>query len=363
MLIKLSPRGEQSNTMSYLSPVLAGILTLITGAIFFAALGLDPLKALHTFLIAPVSDLDGFAELCVKAAPILLCAIGLSVAFRAQVWNIGAEGQLLMGGLAASAAAVLFIDQDEATWVLPLVLLSGIVGGALWGLLAAVLKTRFNANEILTTIMLNYIALYTLLYFVHGALKDPDGYGFPESALFSDNAILPVLFEDTRMHIGILFALFAVVVIWVLLSRSFLGFQVKVLGMDPQAAKFAGFKHKRLVWVAMLISGALAGLAGAGEVAGPIGQLIPSISPGYGYAAIIVAFLGRLHPVGIFFASMLMALIYMGGELAQIDLNLPLAVTSLFQGMLLFYLLACDVLINFKITLKGRSGAAQQGNA
>lgn len=362
MFIKLSPRGEQSQAMSYLSPVLAGVLTLITGAVFFAALGLDPLFALHTFLIAPVSDLDGFAELCVKAAPILLCAIGLAVAFRAQVWNIGAEGQLLMGGLAASAMALQLID-IEAAWVLPVVLISGMVGGALWGLLAAGLKTRFNANEILTTIMFNYIALYTLLYFVHGALKDPDGYGFPESALFGDSALLPILLEDTRLHIGMLFALFAVVVIWVLLSRSFLGFQIKVLGMDAQAAKFAGFKDKRLIWVAMLISGALAGLAGAGEVTGPIGQLIPSISPGYGYAAIIVAFLGRLHPVGIFFASMLMALIYMGGELAQIELNIPLAVTSLFQGMLLFYLLACDVLINFKLTFNGAKGAVAQGNS
>ncbi len=231
------------------------------------------------------------------------------------------------------------------------------------GLLAAWLKTRFNANEILTTIMFNYIALYLLLYFVHGALKDPDGYGFPESALFSDAATLPILIEDTRIHIGILFALLASVSIWVLMQRSFIGFQIKVLGADANAAKLAGFKHKHLVWIAMVISAALAGLAGASEVTGPIGQLIPSISPGYGYAAIIVAFLGRLHPIGILFASILMALIYMGGELAQIELNLPLAVTALFQGMLLFYLLACDVLINFRIRLKtATANNAAMGN-
>lgn len=363
MFIKLEPRGEQSRKMSYLSPVLAGVLTLITGGIFFAFLGHDPIDALSIFLIAPVSDIYGIAELCVKAAPILLCAIGLAVVFRAQVWNIGAEGQLLIGGLVGSAVALQFLEVT-GFWVLPTVLIAGMLGGGLYAVLAAWLKTRFNANEILTTIMLNYIALYTLLYFVHGPLKDPSGYGFPESALFGDSAILPTLIDETRIHIGILFALLAVVVIWVLLSRSFVGFQIKVLGLDSNAAKLAGFKDKRLIWVAMFISGALAGLAGASEVTGPIGQLIPSISPGYGYAAIIVAFLGRLHPLGIFFASLLMALIYMGGELAQIELNVPLAVTSLFQGMLLFYLLACDVLINFKIKFNQKTNTpATEGNA
>ncbi|EPJ47474.1 MAG: ABC transporter permease [Osedax symbiont Rs1] len=352
MFLKLQPRGGASATMSYLSPLLAGVLTLLTGGIFFAALGHNPIHALSVFLIAPVSDVYGIAELCVKATPIMLCAIGLALTFKAQVWNIGAEGQLLMGGLAASAVALQLLDVETAL-ALPLVLFSGMLGGAAWAVLAAWLRNRFNANEILTTIMFNYIALYLLLYFVHGSLKDPQGYGFPQSALFADSALLPILIEDTRLHIGILFALFAVVAAWTFLSRSFLGFQIKVLGLDSNAAKLSGFKHKRLVILVMLISGALAGLAGAGEVTGPIGQLIPSISPGYGYAAIIVAFLGRLHPVGIFFASLLMALIYMGGELAQIELKMPLAVTSLFQGMLLFYLLACDVLINFKIKLAG----------
>lgn len=361
MFLKLQPRGEASKRMSYLSPLLAGILTLVTGGIFFLSLGHNPFHALSIFLISPVSDLYGFAELCVKAAPIMLCAVGLALAFKAQVWNIGAEGQLLIGGLAASAVALQLLEA-EGFWVLPIVLLSGALGGALWGMLAAWLRNRFNANEILTTIMFNYIALYLLLYFVHGSLKDPDGYGFPESAVFSDSAILPILLDDTRLHIGILFALFAVVASWVFISRSFVGFQIQVLGLDSNAAKLSGFKHKRLVLLVMAISGALAGIAGAGEVSGPIGQLIPSISPGYGYAAIIVAFLGRLHPIGIFFASLLMALIYMGGELAQIELNMPLAVTSLFQGMLLFYLLACDVLINFKIKLNKPQVAGSEQN-
>ncbi|SEF83012.1 ABC transporter permease [Marinobacterium lutimaris] len=356
-MIKLEPRGQHSKLMAWLSPVFAGVLTLISGAILFALLGQDPLEALHTLLIMPVSDIYGLAELCVKAAPILLCAIGLSVVFKAKVWNIGAEGQLLMGGLIGSACALALIDA-EGFWVLPAVLLAGMVGGALWAGLAAWLKTSFNANEILTTIMLNYIALNLLIWAVHGPLKDPDGFNFPESAMFSDSALIPTLIDGTRIHFGMLFALLAVVVVWVLLSRSFLGFQIKVLGLDASAARLAGFREKRLVWIALLISGALAGLAGVGEVAGPLGQLVPSISPGYGYAAIIVAFLGRLHPVGILLATLLMALIYMGGEMAQINLGLPVALTGLFQGMLLFYLLACDVLINFRIRIPALSTPA-----
>jgi len=346
--------------MAYLSPVLAGLLTLITGAIFFAVEGQDPLFALKTLLYTPISDVYGLSELCVKAAPIMLCAIGLAVVYRANVWNIGAEGQLLMGGLFASAVAVNVIESD-GFWVLPAVLIAGMMGGGLWAFLAAWLKTRFHANEILTTIMLNYIALNFLIYSVHGPLKDPDGYNFPESAMFGDSALLPTLVDGTRVHAGILFAMLAVVVIWVLLSRSFLGFQIKVLGLDASAARLAGFKDKKLIWIAMLISGALAGLAGASEVSGPIGQLVPQISPGYGYAAIIVAFLGRLHPVGILLASMLMALIYMGGEMAQIELGMPLAITGLFQGMLLFYLLACDVLITYRIKLKTKKPTLVRG--
>ncbi len=345
-MIKFERRQEQLPWMPFCSPILAGLLTIVTGALLFTAMGEDPWLALRTFLIKPLADAYGIAELCVKAGPILLCALGLAVAYRANVWNIGAEGQLLMGGLVGSAVAVQFSD---GFWVLPTVLLAGMAAGMLWAGLAALLKTKFNTNEILTTIMLNYIAFNLLQYCVHGPLKDPNGFNFPESALFSDAATLPILWADTRVHMGILLAIIASFVIWILISKSFLGFQIRVLGKDYRAAKMAGFKDKRLVWVVLAISGGLAGLAGVCEVTGPIGQLVPVISPGYGYAAIIVAFLGRLHPVGIFFASILMALLYMGGEMLQIEMNLPLALTGMFQGMLLFYLLVCDVLIMYRI--------------
>ena len=351
MLLSLEPRTQQSRAMLLLSPLLAGLLTLLSGAILFSALGHDPLLTFHTLLIEPVSDFYGVSELLLKALPILLCALGLAVAYQARIWNIGAEGQLLMGALAGSALAIQIIDWDSR-WALLWVLLAGTLAGALWGALAAWLRTHFNANEILTTIMLNYIALNLLLFFVHGPLKDPDGFSFPQSAMFGDASRLPALFEDGRVHIGLYFVLLALVAVWVLLHKSFLGFQIKVLGLDQRAAGFVGFREKRLVWLALLISGGLAGLAGVSEVSGPIGQLVPQVSPGYGYAAITVAFLGRLNPFGILIAGLLMALLYLGGENAQMNLNLPQSLTGLFQGMMLFYLLACDVLILYRPRLK-----------
>jgi simple sugar transport system permease protein len=351
MLLSLEPRGQQSRAMLWLSPLLAAVLTLVCGSLLFLVLGLSPVKTLHTLLIAPISDWYGVSELLVKALPILLCALGLAVAYQARIWNIGAEGQLLLGALAGSAVAVNIIDW-ESRWALVWVLAAGTFAGAAWGGLTAWLRTQFNANEILTSIMLNYIALNLLLYFVHGPLKDPEGYNFPQSAMFGDMARLPLLSEDGRMHSGNYFALLALVAIWVLLQKSFLGFQIKVLGLDRRAAGFVGFREKSLVWFALLVSGALAGLAGVSEVAGPIGQLVPQVSPGYGYAAITVAFLGRLNPLGIVFASLLMALLYIGGENAQLNLNLPQAITQLFQGMMLFFLLACDVLILYRPRLK-----------
>lgn len=353
MLLSLKPRGQQSQVMLWCSPLLAAVLTLGCGSLLFLALGHAPWLTLHTLLIAPVSDLYGVCELLVKALPILLCALGLAVAYRARIWNIGAEGQLLLGALAGSALAVNIIDM-QSRWALVLILLAGVLAGAAWAGLTAWLRTRFNANEILTSIMLNYIALNLLLYCVHGPLKDPEGFNFPQSAMFGDASRLPLLTEDGRLHAGVYFALLALVTVWVLLQKSFVGFQIKVLGLDKRAAGFVGFREKRLIWLALLISGGLAGLAGVCEVTGPIGQLVPQVSPGYGYAAITVAFLGRLNPVGILLSSLLMALLYIGGEGAQMSMNLPQAITQLFQGMMLFFLLACDVLILYRPRLNLR---------
>jgi len=321
---------------------------VLTAMVMFALLGVDPVRAIETFFIEPVSSLDGLSELLVKATPLVLIGVGLSLGFQANVWNIGAEGQLVIGALAGGGLALAFFDQ-QSVFLVPAMLACGVLGGMVWAAIPAFLKTRYNTNEILTSLMLTYVGLLVLSYLVHGPWKDPQGMNFPESRLFHDSALLPVLIEGTRLNIGALIALFVVVLGWILISRHIIGFQIKVIGMAPMAASFAGFKEKRLIWLTLLISGGCAGLAGVIELSGAIGQIVPSISPGYGFTAIIVAFLGRLHPVGVLFAGLLMALTYLGGDSAQITMNLPNAVTGVFQGMLLFFLLASDVLIKYRV--------------
>ncbi|CAO3352103.1 ABC transporter permease [Azospirillum palustre] len=355
--IRLEPRGQASKTMVYVTPLLAVALTLLSGFILFLAMGFDPLKALYSFFVAPVTSVRGVGELVVKATPLVLCAVGLAIGFRANVWNIGAEGQLTLGAITGGGLALAFYGEG-GWWLLPMMVIGGAIGGAVWAAVPAYLRLRFNASEILTSLMLNYVALLLLNYLVHGPFRDPDGFAFPESRLFEADATLPILWAGTRVHLGALLALLAVAGGWLLIARTFIGFQIKVIGLTPAAAGYAGFDQKRIVWLTLLLSGALAGIAGMGEVAGPIGQITASISPGYGYTAIIVAFLGRLHPVGILLAALLMALSFIGGEAAQIAMGLPKAITGVFQGMLLFFLLASDVLIRYRVRFGARRVAA-----
>ncbi len=347
-MIRIEARPEAAANMVYAAPVIAVTLTMIAGIVLFMIMGQSPGVALYTFFVEPVSTFDGVTELLVKATPLTLIGVGLSVGFRANVWNIGAEGQLTIGALAGGAVALYFYEM-EGFYILPLMVLASIAGGMAWAAIPAFLRSKFNANEILTSLMLTYVGLLVLSYLIHGPMKDPDGQGFPESRLFSDSALFPVLIEDYRLHMGWLFALAAVAAVWVLFSRHVIGFQIRVIGMAPRAAAFAGFEEKKLVWLSFMIAGAASGVAGLSEVAGPLGQIVPSISPGYGFTAIIVAFLGRLHPLGILMAALLMALSYLGGENAQISLNMPNAVTGVFQGMLLFFLLGSDVLIKYRL--------------
>ncbi|NND89861.1 MAG: ABC transporter permease [Granulosicoccus sp.] len=337
--------------MGYLAPLLALGITLLAGLVLFAVLGVPVAAAFYAFFIEPVSTLYGLAELGVKAAPLIIIGVALSIGFRAQVWNIGAEGQLILGAITGAAVALVFYEND-GWYVLPLMILASVLGGMAWAGIPALLKTRFNVNEILTSLMLTYVAALLLSWLVSGPMRDPDGFNFPESRLFHDAALLPRILQGTRLHAGTLVALGIVLAGWVLLSRTLLGFALKVNGAAPRAGAYAAFSQTRLIWIAMLMGGGCAGLAGLFEVAGPIGQLLPSISPGYGFTAIIVAFLGRLHPLGVLFAGLVMALTYLGGETAQITLNLPLAVTGVFQGLLLFFLLATDVLINYRVVFK-----------
>jgi simple sugar transport system permease protein len=356
-MLRLESRGQRSPVWSWASPLLALALTLATAAVLFAILGQNPGTALYTFFVEPLRADNGLPELLVKASPLVLIATALALGFRANVWNIGAEGQYTLGALAGGGVALWFFDSDSPL-LLPAMMLAGIAGGMAWAAIPAFLRTRFNASEILTSLMLTYVAQQLLLYLVTGPWKDPEGYGFPQSRLFSPAATMPILVPETRLHLGVAITLAVVLVAWGLLARTLVGFQLKVVGQAPRAARYAGFSEKAIIWLSLLLGGAAAGLAGLFEVAGPIGQLTPQISPGYGFTAIIVAFLGRLHPIGILFAGLVLALSYLGGESAQVTLGLPNAVTGIFQGILLFYLLGCDILILYRLRLRRRAPRA-----
>ncbi len=348
MRLKLESRGQRSQFWTYASPVLALGLTVLVSGFIFAILGQPPLVALYTFLISPLTSLNGWSELFVKAAPLILIAVGLALGFRANVWNIGAEGQFTLGAIVGGGVALLFPDANA--WALfPTMILFGILGGMAWAAIPAYLRTRFNANEILTSLMLTYVSELVLIYLVTGPWRDPEGYGFPQTALFSGAATAPILFAGYRVHLGVLVALAVAFMGWVLLSKSVIGFQLRVVGQAPRAARYAGFSERRLIWLSMLLGGGLAGLAGLFEVSALVGQLTPGVPVYYGFVGIIVAFLGRLHPLGIILGGLVLALSYLGGEAAQIELQMPNAVAKIFQGILLFMLLACDLLLLYRV--------------
>ena len=352
MWLKFEARPEPSRLMSYLSPLIAVVLMVFSGMLLFHFLGKDPVEGLKIFFLNPVRDSYGIAELFLKATPLMLCAVGLAVGFKANVWNIGAEGQLLIGALAGGGLALHFPD-SHSHLLLPAMIVAGALGGMAWAAIPAWLRTRFNANEILTSLMLVYIAELVVSWLVHGPWMDPEGFNFPQTRLFSAAATLPVLLPGTRVNAALFIAIGALVVGWIFMNRSFMGYQMKVAGQAEHASRYAGFSARRSVWFGMLAGGAMAGIAGISEVAGPIGQITEHISPGYGFAAMIVAFVGRLSPIGIFFASLLMALLYMGGEQAQQYLALPYSISKVFQGMLLFFLLGSDVFIQFRLRWVG----------
>ncbi|MHA6684653.1 ABC transporter permease [Mesorhizobium sp. A556] len=353
MRLELVKRPQRSMLFSMLSPFIAFLLTMTVGAILFAFLGVNPVKGLYTYFISPVTEVWQLHELAIKAAPLILIAVGLSVCYKANIWNIGAEGQFILGGIVGSIIPVMYPD-FQGPLVLPLMLLLGMVGGAAYAAIPAFLKARFNTNEILTSLMLVYVAQLLLDWMVRGPWRDPKGFNFPQTVLFSDSATLPEIFPAAgRANWGFVFALVAAVLVWILMSKTLKGFEIRVLGSSPRAGRFAGFGFNKMVFFAFMLSGALAGLAGISEVSGAIGQLQPSISPGYGFAAIIVAFLGRLNPLGIVAAGLVLGLTYLGGEAAQTALGVSDKVARVFQGMLLFFVLGCDTLIHYRIRLVG----------
>ncbi|QJE01109.1 ABC transporter permease [Massilia forsythiae] len=353
---RLEARPAPSRAMMLASPLIAAAAMLVSGSLLFLFLGQEPLHAFYVYFVKPATSLYGVGELLLKATPLILCGVGLALGFRANVHNIGADGQLTMGAVAAGCVA-LYFDGVEAAWVLPLMLLAGALGGMAWAAVPALLRTRFNTSEILVSLMLVYVAYLFLGYLVHGPLRDPAGFNFPQSKMFGAAATLPLLVEGLRVNAAFPLSLLAAGGAWFFCRHTFAGYRMQVSGMAPAAALYAGFSEPRNVWLAFMASGALAGLAGVGEVAGPLGQLQGSVSPGYGFAAIIVAYVGRLHPLGVVLAALLMSLLYIGGESAQIELQLPSAITGLFQGLLLFYLLAADLFIHYRVKPRTRPAA------
>ena len=351
MRLVLERRAERSTAAAICSPLVAIGLTLVTMTLLFALLGKNPLAALWVYFIDPLADPYSLQEIAVKATPLVMIALGLSLCYLANVWNIGAEGQFLIGAVAGSWLAVKTNGSDAGHWVLPAMLVLGALGGALYGLIPAICKVKFGASEILTSLMLVYVADLFLDYLVRGPWRDPKGYNFPTTPDFDPAATVPVLIEGSRLHAGALITLAVVAAAMLVLGHTIKGFEIKVVGSAPKAARFAGFNADQLVILTFLVSGALAGLAGIIEVAGPVGNLRPNISPGYGFTAIIVAFLGRLNPIGILMAGLFLALTFIGGEQAQISMRIPLDLTKVFQGILLFYVLACDSLILYRIHL------------
>ncbi|MEP6064731.1 MAG: ABC transporter permease [Paracoccaceae bacterium] len=360
-MITMVKRPQPSKTMAYLTPLLAVVLTFLFGGLLFAALGKNPIEAIQTIFWDPLFGEFSFyyrPQLLVKGAPLVLIAIGLAMGFRAGIWNIGAEGQYIMGALTGAGVGLAFYPWDSVI-VFPLMIIAGAFGGWLWALIPALLRVRFGTNEILVSLMLVYVAEQLLASMSLGLMRNPEGFGFPGSRNLQqyDSAHNAELIAGTGMHWGVVAALIAVIFSYVLLSRHRLGFAIRVTGEAPRAAKFGGVHPGRLIVFCLGLSGALAGLAGMFEVAGPAGVVSIDFNVGYGFTAIIVAFLGRLNPIGIVFAGLLMALTYIGGDIAQSQLQLPAAAIQVFQGMLLFFLLALDVLTDYRIQFGARETA------
>lgn len=347
-------RREPSTAMLYASPLIAVGLTMLIGTVVFTAIGYDGLHAVRDIFLTPFLEPRRWADLGVKAAPLVMIALGLAIGFRANVWNIGAEGQYIMGAIAGTGVA-LATHGLTGWWILPAMALAGVLGGMAWASVPAFLRVKLQVSEILTSLMLTYVAVQALYYLVRGPWKDPDGFNFPQTKMFSAAQTLPAMAEGSLVHLGIPVALVIALVAWLVMEKTTAGYAVKVVGLAPAAARHGGFSADKVTWASLLAGGGLAGLAGLFEAAGPFGQLTPQFPTGYGFTAIIVAFLGRLNPLGIVFGGVVLAGTYVGGEIAQTTVRLPQAATGMFQALLLFVLLATDVLVRYRIGWKARA--------
>ncbi len=348
MQYRLEKRPHPSRLMVYVTPVAAVILTMIVGGIIFSLIGYDGLGAVREIFLTPLTNSFKWQDLGVKAAPLIIIGVGLAICFRASVWNIGAEGQYVIGGIAATGVALATYGMS-GWWILPLMAITGTLAGMAYAAIPAFLRTRLKVNEILVSLMLTYVSVQLVYYLVRAPWKDPMGMGFPQTRVFSEAARLPTVIPTTIVHLGVPIAFLIAIVAWFIMTRSVFGFRMRVVGAAPNAARYGGFSSNTTIWFALLISGGLAGLAGMLEVAGPFQRLAPGFPTNYGFTAIIVAFLGRLNPLGVIFSGIVLAITFVGGEVAQTTIGLPNAAAGIFQAMMLFFLLAGDILVRYRI--------------
>ncbi|RFB80240.1 ABC transporter permease [Methylovirgula sp. 4M-Z18] len=358
MRIDLEPRGARSPLVNALAPIVALIIAMLIGGAIVAMLGKSPVDAFYVYFVEPLTQGWSLQQLAVKASPLVLIALGLAFCYRANLWNIGAEGQLIMGGIFGSLVGIWTNggagQEFGSWWIVPSMLVLGALGGLLYAMIPALLRVSLGVSEILTSLMLVYVAQKFLDYLARGPLRDPEGHGFPNSVNFDPEATLPPLYDGATLHVGVIITLILFVIAWLVMSRSLFGFQIRLAGQSPRAARFAGFSDTGVTLMVFAISGAAAGLAGIIEIAGPLGQLKTDISPStapYGFAAIIVAFLGRLSPPGIVVAGLVLALTYIGGEGAQAEMQLPFDMTRVFQGVLLMCILSADVFTLYRLRI------------
>ena len=350
MRIRLEPRKAPSRLALYGAPIMAIALTMLAGMVLFTLMGFRGGAAVFEIFIEPLLEPQRWPDIAVKASPLVMIATGLAIGFRANVWNNGAEGQYIVGAVAGTGVA-LATYEIESAWILPLMLLASLLGGAVWAAIPAILRVRLKVSEILTSLMLTYVALQLLYYLVRGPWRDPEGYNFPQTRMFSEAQTVPNLLEGTQLHWGVPLTFLVVLITWFVMSRTLLGYQVKVVGLAPMAARLGGFSENRTVLMTMLVSGALAGLAGMIECSATFGQLTPQFPVNYGFTAIIVAFLGRLHPVGVLIGGLALATSYIGADIAQTASALPQAATGLIQAMMLFFLLGVDIFVINRIRI------------
>jgi len=346
MRILLEKREQFSRRIQILVPIVSFLISLLLAAVLLSLSGASPWKTYAAMFMGAFGGKYQFMETLVKAIPLMLTGLGVSLAFRLRFWNIGAEGQLVLGGVAA-AWIILFIPGIPLFLRLPLGLLAGVIAGGLWAGIPALLKAYWKVDETLTTLMMNYIAILFSEYLYYGPWRDPDGYGFPGTKIFPQEAWLPRI--SGRAHYGLYFAIILAVVIWFILSRTRWGFELQMMGKNQKAARCQGVRIERNIILALLFSGGLAGLAGACEVTAISHRLQQGLSMGYGFTAIIIAWMSQLNPIAALFVSILMGALLVGGDQVQMAMGLPSAMGLVLQGMILFPMLAGAVFTDYRI--------------